>query len=141
LTQQTFYLWATNSHQLRDPTKTRTWLFTTLYRAFLQSRRRDLRFPKQEFDETDADMPWVEPVTARHLDTAQVLEALGRVDQHYQAAVSLFYLEECSYKEIALILDVPIGTVKSRLTRGLAQLKRMLIDTGPPDKIGANQHD
>ena len=45
LTQQTFYVWATKGHQLRDQTKVKTWLFTTLHRAFLESRRRQVRFP------------------------------------------------------------------------------------------------
>jgi RNA polymerase sigma-70 factor, ECF subfamily len=135
LTQQTFYIWATKGHQLRDPSKTKTWLFTTLHRAFLQMRRKELRFPHQELDETDAELPFVDPVSASGLDSAQVLEALGRVEEHYQSAVALFYLEDCSYKEIAEVLDVPLGTVKSRLTRGLRQLKEMLSNSGSSGRI------
>jgi RNA polymerase sigma-70 factor (ECF subfamily) len=48
------------------------------------------------------------------------------VDEIYQAPVALFYLEDCSYKEIAEILNVPIGTVKSRMARGIAQLQSIL---------------
>jgi RNA polymerase sigma-70 factor (ECF subfamily) len=55
-----------------------------------------------------------------------VLEALARVDEVYQAPVALFYLQDCSYKEIADILEVPIGTVKSRMARGLSQLHSLL---------------
>ena len=40
LTQHTFYIWATKGHQLRDASKVKTWLFTTLHRAFLEARRR-----------------------------------------------------------------------------------------------------
>jgi len=43
LTQQTFYLWATKGHQLRERFKVKTWLFTTLYRTFLEGRRRQAR--------------------------------------------------------------------------------------------------
>jgi RNA polymerase sigma-70 factor (ECF subfamily) len=48
------------------------------------------------------------------------------VDEIYQAPVALFYLEDCSYKEIAEILDIPIGTVKSRMARGIGQLQTIL---------------
>ena len=55
-----------------------------------------------------------------------MLPALARVDETYRAAVSLFYLDDCSYKEIAVILEVPLGTVKSRIARGIAQLREIL---------------
>jgi RNA polymerase sigma-70 factor (ECF subfamily) len=43
LTQQTFYVWATKGHQLRDASKVKSWLFTTLHRGFLESHRRQAR--------------------------------------------------------------------------------------------------
>jgi RNA polymerase sigma-70 factor, ECF subfamily len=141
LTQQTFYIWATKGHQLREPDKIKTWLFTTLHRTFLQRRRKELRFPHQELVETDAALPVVDPVSANGLDTAHVLDALSRIEEHYQAAVALFYLEDCSYKEIVEVLDVPIGTVKSRLTRGLGRLKEMLSNSGSSGRFGKAQHD
>ncbi len=141
LTQQTFYVWATKGHQLRDQNSAKTWLFTTLYRAFLQSRRREMRFPHEPLNEMDDQLPLTCPVMANDLDWEQVLEALGRVEENYQAAVALFYLQECSYREIAEILEVPVGTVKSRLERGLGQLKKILIQTSPSGRIGKAQHE
>ena len=126
LTQQTFYVWATKGHQLRDATKVKTWLFTTLHRAFLESRRRQVRFPHYELDEVPLDLPTLSPASVNQLDSAQVLQALAQVDEVYQAPVALFYLEDCSYKEIAEILAMPIGTVKSRMARGIAQLQEIL---------------
>ena len=128
LTQQTFYVWAAKGHQLRDKSKVKTWLFTTLHRQFLETRRRAVRFPHEELDEAEPSLPAVPPTLPSRLDCAVVLQALGRVDDVYQAPVSLFYLEDCAYKEIAEILDVPLGTVKSRIARGIAQLQRLLAD-------------
>jgi RNA polymerase sigma-70 factor (ECF subfamily) len=136
LTQQTFYLWATKGHQLRDRSKAKTWLFTTLYRAFLESRRTQTRFPHHELDETDEELPVLSPASISKLDCSQALHALARVDQVYQAPVALFYLEDRSYKEIAQILGVPMGTVKSRMTRGLAQLKQVLNDNTSANQKG-----
>jgi RNA polymerase sigma-70 factor (ECF subfamily) len=134
LTQQTFYVWATKGHQLRDASKVKTWLFTTLHRAFLESRRRQTRFPHFELSEVLLELPTLPPDAINKLDAAQVLEALGKVDAAYQAPVALFYLEDCSYKEIAEILDVPIGTVKSRMSRGIAQLHNLLINGNTASK-------
>jgi RNA polymerase sigma-70 factor, ECF subfamily len=129
LTQQTFYVWATKGHQLRDTTKVKTWLYTTLHRAFLDGRRRQTRFKHYELDDVATELPALAPARVDQLDSAQVLEALARVDEVYQAPVALFYLEDCSYNEIAEVLGVPLGTVKSRLARGLRQL-RSLLTTG-----------
>jgi len=126
LTQQTFYVWATKGHQLRDPSKVKTWLFSTLHHEFLKSRRRHTRFPHYELDQVNDELPTISPTTVDQLDAAAVVEALGRLDELYQAPLALFYLEEHSYKEIADILDVPIGTIQSRIARGKAQLQQIL---------------
>src|SRR5262250_2010787 len=80
LTQQTFYVWAVKGHQLRDPAKVKTWLFTTLHRQFLESRRRSTRFPHQELESVDLELPVISPETASKLDATQVLAALSKVD-------------------------------------------------------------
>src|SRR5262245_62168376 len=50
LTQQTFYIWATRGHQLRDVSKVKAWLFTTLHRVFLVARRKQSRFPHHDLE-------------------------------------------------------------------------------------------
>ena len=126
LTQQTFYVWATKGGQLKDPSKVKTWLFTTLHRLFLEGRRRQKRFRHYELSEVESELPRVAPAEHNHLDAAQMLHALTQVDGTYQAPVRLFYFEDRPYKEIARILNVPLGTVKSRIARGLAQLQKLL---------------
>jgi RNA polymerase sigma-70 factor, ECF subfamily len=131
LTQQTFYVWATKGHQLRDATKVKSWLFTTLHREFLESRRRQTRFPHHELEQVEAELPTISPARINELDSAQLLQALAQVDEVYRAPVSLFYIEDCSYKDIAEILGIPMGTVKSRIARGIAQLQKLLADIDP----------
>jgi RNA polymerase sigma factor (sigma-70 family) len=126
LTQQTFLVWVNKGHQLRDSSKVKTWLFTTLYREFLEKKRRQLRFPHYELSQVKDDLPNIQPATANRLDAAAVLEALAKLEETFQAPLALFYLEDCSYKEIAEILQVPLGTVKSRISRGIAQLQAAL---------------
>jgi RNA polymerase sigma-70 factor (ECF subfamily) len=133
LTQQTFYVWATKGHQLRDPQKVKTWLFTTLHRQFLESRRRQVRFPHHELEATEDELPVILPGAISQLDTALVLAALGRVDEPFQAPVSLFYLHDHSYKEIADILELPLGTVKSRISRGIGHMQKLLAKDLPPE--------
>src|SRR5881392_4288588 len=126
LTQQTFFLWASKGGQLRDRSKAKSWLFTTLYREFLSRRRHEVRFPKVELDDLrEEEMSISSNVNA--FDSATVLQALREVDEPFGAPLTLFYLEQFSYREIADLLDVPIGTVMSRLSRGKAQLRRRLL--------------
>src|SRR5262249_31511487 len=112
LTQQTFYIWSTKGHQLRDHSKVKTWLFTPLHRAFLAGRRKQIRFPHHELTDSESELPVITPETASGLDANEVLQALTEIDEIYRAAVALFYLEDCSYQDIADILQVPTGTVK-----------------------------
>jgi RNA polymerase sigma factor (sigma-70 family) len=132
LTQQTFCIWAAKGHQLRDITKVKTWLFTTLHREFLGSRRRQVRFPHVELEYAATELPSISPATINQLDSGHLLEALGQLDEVYRAAVVLFYMEDYSYNEIAEILGIPLGTVKSRLTRGLQRLHHLLTNIQTP---------
>lgn len=126
LTQQTFFRWMQKGHQLRDAKKVKSWLFTTLHREFLGSRRRATRFPHIEMEKVESELPNITTDAAESLDADMILDLLEQVDERFRAAVSLFYLKEQSYKEIAEILDVPIGTVMSRISRGKQQLKDLL---------------
>ena len=127
LTQQTFYIWARKGHQLRDPSKVKTWLYTTLHREFLKSCRRRARYPECDLSDADPDLPTTAPATGEHLDAATVLEALGQIEEAYRAPLVLFYLEDLPYREISVILNIPMGTVQSRIARGKARLQQYLL--------------
>jgi RNA polymerase sigma-70 factor (ECF subfamily) len=130
LTQQTFYRWAEKGHQLRDRSKAKTWLFTTLHREFLGGRRHTTRFPKIELGEVEHELPSTPVPAYDALDSSTVLEALGQLEEKFRAPLTLFYLEEHSYQEIAEILDLPIGTVMSRLSRAKEALRHAVTTGG-----------
>jgi RNA polymerase sigma-70 factor (ECF subfamily) len=131
LVQETFLTWAVKGHQLLEAARVKAWLFTTLHRGFLQRQRHTTRFPHLEITEAEVDLPSCDPDLASRLDSRTAVEFLGRVDAAFQAPVALFYLEDYSYREISEILEIPLGTVKSRIARGLAQLKELVRETAP----------
>lgn len=126
LTQQTFFLWATKGNQLRDRSKGKSWLFTTLYREFLGRRRHETRFPKVELEEASEEEMSILP-NPNALDGVTVLQALHEVEEPFRAPLTLFYLKQFSYQEIANMLEVPIGTVMSRLSRAKTLLRQRLL--------------
>src|SRR5215510_1814670 len=75
LTQQTFFLWASKGHQLRDRSKAKSWLFTTLYHEFVSRRRREVRFPNVELDDAREDEMAIFP-DVNALDGVSILQAL-----------------------------------------------------------------
>ncbi len=127
LTQQTFYRYATKGDTIRDKSKTKSWLFRTLKNDFLSQARRSQKFQHVALDDAGPELPEQDstnPGTA--FDSQLAVEALQKVDTTYRVALSLFYMKGLSYKEIAETLEIPIGTVMSRLSRGKAQLKSAL---------------
>jgi RNA polymerase sigma-70 factor (ECF subfamily) len=126
LVQQTFVIWAQKGHQLKDRSKAKTWLFTTLYREHLGLARRSRRHPETELTEAEHELPREEEDSGRKMDAQRVLSLLGQLDEVFRAPLTLFYLQQHSYKEIARILDVPIGTVMSRISRGKDLLRKKM---------------
>jgi RNA polymerase sigma-70 factor, ECF subfamily len=97
-----------------------------LYRGFLAARRKETRFPHVDLEDASSELPAVPSATISRLDMAEMLAALSQLDEIYQEPVALFYLQDYSYIEIAEVLGLPLGTVKSRLARGIGQLKQLL---------------
>jgi RNA polymerase sigma-70 factor (ECF subfamily) len=127
LTQQTFYIWARKGHQLRVLANVKGWLFTTLHREFLQTRRRQERISDQPLSEEIINqIPVVSADAINKIDSRAMLDLFDKIDKNYQAPLVLYYLEDLSYKEIAEMLDIPLGTVQSRIARGKMHLHRLL---------------
>jgi RNA polymerase sigma-70 factor, ECF subfamily len=127
LTQETYCRLLTKGGQLRDTSKVKSWLFTTLYRVFLGWKDRRARLPHFEISSVEDELPVITPAHVDVLENDAIRDALLELEEHYRAPVMLFYLNDHSYEEIAEILDVPIGTVMSRLSRAKGLLRERLV--------------
>ena len=135
LTQESFYLLGSKGRQVEDATKLKSWLFTTCYREFLRDERHRVRFPHVELSLVEDALPDATPERVHEMDADVLMATLEQVDEIYRVPVMLFYLQGQAYKEIASILDVPIGTVMSRLARGKEQLRVLLAKALQPSAV------
>lgn len=127
LTQETYCRLLTKGGQLRDPSKVKSWLFTTLYRVFLGWKQRRARLPHFEISSVEGELPVITPAHVDVLESGAIRDALLELEEHYRVPVMLFYLNDSSYEEIAALLDVPVGTVMSRLSRAKGLLREQLV--------------
>lgn len=127
LTQETYCRLLTKGGQLRDITKVKSWLFTTLYRLFLGWKDRRARLPHFEISSVEGELPVITPEHVDVLRDDAIRDALLELEEHYRTPLMLFYMNDHSYEEIAVILNVPIGTVMSRLSRAKSMLRERLV--------------
>ncbi|KUM37894.1 RNA polymerase sigma factor [Pseudomonas sp. EpS/L25] len=115
-------------HPDGDP---RAWLFTILYRQFVDGRRRERRYGRLLEWLGFQEMP-VEPSAERiHLDR-EALAGLAQLSAEQRALLLLIAVEGMSYREVAQTLDIPLGTVMSRLARARAALRQVHEGPVPP---------
>lgn len=126
LTQEAFSRLYERGGTIRDQTKMKSWLFTTLYRVFLGWKRRESRWSQVEITEAEPELPQVEPQQIARCEAGDVLAALQAIEERYRAPLALFYIDDLSYGEIATTLEIPIGTVMSRISRGKDALRKLL---------------
>lgn len=125
LTQQVFLIAHQKREQIRDPAHARSWLFTVLRRCFLKDCRRMAPAPASSVEIEMEHVP--EELTADEIDRELLQRALDQLPDEFRLVLLMFYFEECSYREIAEKLELPIGTVMSRLSRAKRALRRRLL--------------
>lgn len=130
LTQQAFAIYAEKEAQIRDRSRCKNWLFTTLYREFLKFRSRGRRMVSLEESTEVGEVP---AEAGRSAEQSEMLQALASLEESQRAILTLFYLEQHSYRDIAEILGIPTGTVMSRLSRA-KQALRTRLETGPAER-------
>lgn len=138
LVQETFLAAFRSRHQLKDRLKLKRWLFVILRNHFLKRAGLRRGGPDQEYDDQiDYDyIDRLETFAARE-DALQALERKATAEavhqqlkilpERYRSVLILYYLQEFAYQEIADILEIPLGTVMSRLARGKQRLKAAML--------------
>jgi RNA polymerase sigma-70 factor (ECF subfamily) len=118
----------TRVEQLRPDAQLASWMFGIVRNAWIDELRTRARRARvlapEELGEHVGDAS-----QAAHIDAISVQDALGRLPEEQRAAVALVLIEGLSYKEAAHIMEVPIGTLTSRLARGREALQMMLGET------------
>jgi RNA polymerase sigma factor (sigma-70 family) len=129
LTQETFARFLARHGQIRDHGKIKSWLSTTLYRTFLGWKRQEASHPHVELSLVEDELPALSPAALDKLESEIVNEVLLQVEERYRVPLALFYFEQLSYSEISGVLEIPVGTVMSRLSRGKELLRKSLMRT------------
>jgi RNA polymerase sigma-70 factor (ECF subfamily) len=162
LIQETYLKAYKYYERFAEGTNFKAWLFKIMKNTFINSyRKKKLQPPKVDFDDVQEGLEetlvdalqdatsdpegWILSTEMDH----EVREALTALPHDYKMVVLLADLESFSYKEIAEILEVPVGTVMSRLYRGRRMLERTLLSygrrynylTAPPDKLRDSRID
>jgi RNA polymerase sigma-70 factor (ECF subfamily) len=131
---QEAYLEAWKSFQRFEPgTNCRAWLFKILFHVIHHHRRKWFHFKFTSDDEALLDQTLVyEPSIPEHITDEDMLAALDQVPQNYRDVLLLADVQEFSYKEVADTLNIPVGTVMSRLSRGRNILRTQLTTKATP---------
>ena len=149
LVQETYVKALRGRDSFKPRTNMKAWLYRILTNTYINSYRKAVRSPQMSGDDEVTD--WQLARAASHdsqglrsaemealenIPDAAVAAAMADLAENYRLAVYLSDVEGFSYKEIAAIMDTPIGTVMSRLNRGRSQLRKALAEYAADRGIG-----
>lgn len=135
LTQQVFLTAQQKLGQLRKAESVRSWLFTILRNYFLKGCQKRRPVPAGNLHLNIETIPAEIPDNGG-VDRERLQWAVNQLPPRYRVVITMFYYESCSYREIAEQLDLPIGTVMSRLARAKGHLRSKLFEPDRPAGVG-----
>jgi RNA polymerase sigma-70 factor (ECF subfamily) len=133
LVQETYLMAFNKFHQLKEPSRCKPWLLRILRNNFLKNRQKDknqqrlseadyIEFLKNNMKQNSAEELVVDKSGINMLQTA-----IANLPLRYREVLTLYYMDDMLYRDIADALDIPMGTVMSRLTRAREGLKKILL--------------
>ncbi|MBG0778762.1 MAG: sigma-70 family RNA polymerase sigma factor, partial [Desulfotignum balticum] len=134
LVQETYLMAFKYFYQLKDPDRIKPWLLKILRNNFLKTCRTNTeKHQQQQTDYIEHLKSCVEKIDtddrlALAADTRLVNQAIDALPVKFKDVLTLYYMQDMPYKEIAAALDIPMGTVMSRLNRARERLKTILLD-------------
>ncbi len=140
LTQEAFCKAQLNLAQLRQSDRAKPWLFSILRNAYLHRVRAERQQACVSL-EGIGEVPDRVPDALPDIDPERLQQALNELAEGFRTPLILFYFEDFSYRDIAEQMDLPMGTVMSRLARAKTYLRSRLLDgaaevTGPARRTG-----
>lgn len=123
-------------HLWKAGTSIRAWLFTILLNLHRNAARKHRNSPAlTPFDGAATDPP-VRPTQEDGLEVRSMWSAFSRLPDTQRSAILLIALEEMSYEEAAAVLDIPMGTLMSRIHRGRERLRGLMLEAGDEGSEG-----
>ena len=110
-----------SSHTWKPGSNMRSWLFKIMHNIFIDEIRRNRL---REAAKKDSDAQYINPPQPATTELGQVLEALSRLPEIYREPIILVAINDMTYAQAAEIIDVPLGTLMSRLSRARQALRR-----------------
>lgn len=133
IVQETYLMAFNKFHQLKEPSRCKPWLLRILRNNFLKTCQKDKN--RQQLSETDyidflknhIKQKNAEELVVDKSDINMLEAAITKLPLRYREVLTLYYMDDMLYRDIADALDIPMGTVMSRLTRAREGLKKNLL--------------
>jgi RNA polymerase sigma-70 factor, ECF subfamily len=124
------------SHLWQEVTDLRAWLFTILHNEYVNQVRRAVLREEMSMALGNAELMIIAPNQEKRLEVQDFERALAKLPEEQRSALLLVGMECMRYEEVAAVLNVPVGTIRSRLSRGreaLRQLTGKASERGEPE--------
>jgi RNA polymerase sigma-70 factor (ECF subfamily) len=128
-TQEAFFKAFRSLRTFRPGSKFSTWIFAITYHACCDRLNRRKRYASEELPDRADGAPGPEAQVVALDEASRLRAAIDALPEKYRTVVTLFHLQGKQYEEIATVLGLPMGTVKTHLFRAKEQLRRLLSGT------------